>query len=868
MVYAFWVKDRFMNTMIKKVYRGIRRWLWIFVLLPFVVVDLDPTVSYARQDGDILINVQAGYDGYFRPNNWTPIQVTVENNGDRDIQGTLQIRTQSSLIAQERTFQSPFFVRVGNARTEFVYVTLENNVSEFVVELLDNDGLVVETTTSSIDQIRNRDNLFVVITEAPELVLMTERNIGAGDNFQANWTIDDLPAEADALRSVDVIMFYDMRTGRLSVDQQAALANWVHGGGHLIVHGGAGTSWQFAQTYLADVLPTEPQGSTTVDSLEGLGRFVGFPSDALAANEEGQGYIVTSNTPKPNATVMLTIDNNPVIVRGVLGDGVVDFVAVDPLSSPLGDYEATNAIWFELMSSRPSRAGWAYDFNDWEAADDAIRIVTNLDFPSVVTMLLFLLIYIVLIGPVNYVILNLFNRREFAWFTIPVFIAIFTGIAYFSGVVLRGDTATVNHLSVVQAYPNSDVARVDGLVGIFSPRRTRYDITVSDNLTLRTLPGVESVDTQLGEIPIIEEANYRVDDLPVDAGIIATFATSGYTTAPNYSGQAVWTLTDNNSVGLSGDIRLAADMPPLEDAVVLAQNSFYPIGDITSGEAVSFDFTGQWTPIFVGPSQNLFGNRSDFSENYFIGQAPPSWNSPVYSSVNCAGSNSVTIAHVMYGQEYDCDARGGTDDERINRRRALLIKAISNESNFSVGRGGDIYVFGWANAGDAESNNFGVILEDKSQDDEFENLYVLKLPVRYETSELVNNHVLPSGLMTWTTIDTEGFNAERVPYNLRLGSQDEVTFRFAPVAPFQQAEVNRVDLQVLVNGSTRQVVVRLWNWETGQWVAFDIDNTQNITLTDPQAYLGPTNALHINLRANNTAPEVFVDIVEPTFSIS
>lgn len=849
-----------------KPFQSLGRWLWLVAVLPLLF--LSTAAGPQRQDSQLQIDVKVGYDGYFRPDKWTPIQITVQNNDNRDIQGTLQVRSQSGNTAQERTFQSPFFVRFGSARTEFMYVTLENNVDEFVVELLDTDGRVIETTTVRANRIRNRDILYVVITEAPELVLLTERQLGVGTAYQANWTLDDLPVEADALRSIDVMMLYDIRTGRLSVEQQAALAAWVNSGGHLIIHGGAGTSWQFAQQYLTDLLPAELLGSTTVSSIAPLGRFTGFPSDTLDAETE-QGFIVTRNNPTADATVLLETQNIPLIVRQTRGDGVVDFVGLDPLSAPLNDYEATESIWFELVSSRPMRQSWGYDFNDWQAADDAIRIVTNLEFPSALTMIMFLLAYIVLIGPANYIVLNQIGRRELAWFTIPIFIVIFTGVAYFSGLSLRGDTATVNHLSVVQAYPNSDTARVDGLVGIFSPRRTTYDISISENMTLRTLPGIESVDTRLGEIPIQEEANYQVTNLPVDAGIVATFSTSGYTSAPDYTGRAIWTLTDTQDVGLKGEIRLANGTPDLSDAVVLAQNGFYPIGDIDAGEVVSFDFSGQWALSLTTPSQTPLGNRFDFFTTAYIpyNYNYSTWYGPNINPYVCDGGFNLTLAQVMYDQPFECDQRGGSEEDRLNRRRALLLKAINYELGQNGGRADAVYVVGWATADDTESNRYGIILEEKDQINEYENLYVLKLPVEFQTSALTRTHIVPPGLMTWTMIDTQGFNAELVPYNLRLGSQDEITFRFAPVGDLQQADVTSVTLNVIVNASSRQLDVRLWNWESGEWDAHEIISNQ-IVLTNPAVYLGPTNAIHINLRPSANTNEVFIQLVEPTLIIS
>ncbi len=197
----------------------------------------------------------------------------------------------------------------------------------------------------------------------------------------------DIPVEPDALRAVDVIMFFDVRNGRLTGEQQAAVEAWVHSGGHLIIHGGP--SWQYAQDYLNAVLPVDLEGTQTITSLTVLGEYLGHPSAELEPGD-GEGYLATRSTPRDGASVLLAVENVPLITRKHFGAGTVDFVALDPLTAPLNDYDDTDAIWFELAISVPPRPSWSYDFEDWTAANNAIHIVTGFDLPSAVQMLGFL----------------------------------------------------------------------------------------------------------------------------------------------------------------------------------------------------------------------------------------------------------------------------------------------------------------------------------------------------------------------------------------------------------------------------------------------------------------------------------------------
>lgn len=105
-------------------------------------------------------------------------------------------------------------------------------------------------------------------------------------------------------------------------------------------------------------------------------------------------------------------------------------------------------------------------------------------------MIAFILAYIVLIGPVNYWILSRFNRRALGWITIPLFIAIFTTLAWTVGFNLRGSDIIVSRQFIVQSFVGEDMARQDELIGIFSPRRETYTITAPSDTFLEILPSL------------------------------------------------------------------------------------------------------------------------------------------------------------------------------------------------------------------------------------------------------------------------------------------------------------------------------------------------------------------------------------------
>ncbi len=835
------------------------RWCIILIwgLLIFSTLGFSPP---NQNNDDIKLEIRAGYDGHYRAGQWLPLQVSVENSGP-DLIGTLQVRTETAAETTEKIYRTPITVARDTPKTIFLNIALENQRPTIVVELLDSEGRVVKSQSETLRQVRTIDILQVVVTESVTgTVDVTRREIGSGQIYQVNWSVRDIPAEAEALRAVDVLMFFDIRNARLTSEQQMALDMWVQGGGHLIIHGGPG--WQFAQDFLNDLLPTDLEGIRTVGSLSALGKYLGRPSEALEAVTE-DGYIITRNTPRPGSEVLLTVEGEPLIVRKHFGAGTVDFVGADPLTAPLADYSDTNAIWFHLIATGPPRPSWGYDLTDWDSANNAIRIVTGFSLPSALQMLGFLSLYVMLIGPLNYIVLWRLGRRELAWFTIPALILAFTVIAYFTGFSLRGNAATVNHLAVVQVWPDSDMARVDGLVGVFSPRRTTYDLGVDEDLTLRTIPGIRDVDSGIVGVPVVQDGNYHVADLPVDAGIVASFTTSGYIPAPQIDGEATWTLTETGNVSLSG---LVTNTQPfaLKDVVILAKDGFAVIGDLESGQSDDFKVVIE----VLEPTLLPLGNRRDYSDTpfrTFSGRPGRSGTNVPVNVYSCeAGGYNAMMAQVLYGQEYDCGAWGGSDDDRTSRRRALLLASISNEFDYSGGRAGDVYMVGWA-----EAPAFDVQLEGTDQVNRYETLYIFKLPVDFHTDPAAAEPIIPPGFMTWTLVDNENqFSSASTPYGLFVTGNEQVTFLFVPVADLQSERVVRLELLVDVAGSNNMLDLLIWNWDQGQWMLADLTFDQNLLrLNRPSAYLGPNNEILVQIQASDIAEEVSLQLLEPTMYI-
>src|SRR5690606_39342700 len=100
----------------------------------------------------------------------------------------------------------------------------------------------------------------------------------------------------------------------------------------------------------------------------------------------------------------------------------------------------------------------------------ALMNMPSLDLPSLRLLAPLLLVYILVVGPFNYLVLRWQRRLELGWVTIPAITLLFSIAAYRIGYQLRGGDVIINQISTIELRPGNPVgtSSVRSFVGIFS----------------------------------------------------------------------------------------------------------------------------------------------------------------------------------------------------------------------------------------------------------------------------------------------------------------------------------------------------------------------------------------------------------------
>lgn len=815
--------------MLKRFYFG-----FVVALLFSAVGFLSPVRAQDNLSDLLSMSIEAGYDTFYRPDYWSPIRIRIENRGET-IRGNVVVRPATSGDGIEHTYSTPVELSPGE-QTLFLYITARDLAGNVRVELIDENERTILSADSPLRSLLARDSLFVVVSGTLNSRLDLSRIHPAGYNsYQVRWRIENIPDRAEGLVGVNMLIFNDVNTDELSLTQREAIRTWVIGGGHLVVMGGS--NWQSTASGLNELLPFSPTNSITTSDRTAFLHYAGDYQTAFNTD-----YPQVEGNLRENSQVILGTSELPLIIRQTLGDGTVDYVTVNLEAPPFTEWSKLSNLFLGLIASAQTPIGWKFGFSDWGSARSAVQILPGVDLlPAVLSLIAFLGAYIILIGPINYLFLRAINRRGFAWITIPIFIIVFTVLAWSVGIELRGTDARLNRITVVRAWENTNEAHIDQLIGLLAPRRGNYNLIMNDERTLRPLltpNNLFELSTPQTNIEIRQTNQFAAVDVPVDASFISAFQTSGVIEKPEITGNATW-FYRNGSPLLRGSVRNNTEIV-LTDAVILARGIVRPIGNVEADAIVTFETDA---PAIVRetamPASIEFGWADEM--NSLFATDILSRNITTRSFLNATDvfgqdlfGNDITGQFTIL-QNDQLDERA---TQIFNQRRALIASFMIDQYG-SRARGNRVFLLGWAETSPTEEN-----MGEQTYSSVDTTLYIIELDVEITPTE--DEIIISKDQFTWITLP-ESQIGNIGPSNLNTSLLDEniMAFRFTPVASAQLAEVTALTILIERTSTSLSNTLELWNWEEETWVALQIGGQSRYEVEDYGAYIGAQNAVQI-----------------------
>ncbi len=814
----------------------MKRLMVLLVMVAALLFGGDAPPAQA-QSGIVTLTINAGFGGRFRDNMWTPVLVRLENSG-APFSGTLIIRPERTR-GLTNPVSTPIELPRDAVQTFTLYVSLRSFTDNLRVEVLTPDSLIAAEAEATVSVILPRERLYVRVSDTLSSSIDLSGAVSAGQlATQTDIAAIAIPDRAVGLEAVDTLVVANADTGILSPDQRAALREWVTGGGHLIVTGGAG--YQAAAAGLLDILPFRPDSSTPSQDFGALATVAGA-GYTLDSNTE-TSLIATGTLADDAQTLAADSEGRPLIVRRLLGLGLVDYLAFDPLATPFDAWDGLPNLWLSLATSGEPRPSWASGFLNIAQGYPAIEILPGVTvLPEATAMAVFLVLYILLIGPINYFVLSRIGRRELAWVTIPAFILIFTAAAWVTGFNLRGEEIILSRLSVIESWADAPDARIRQLIGLLAPRRAQYNLALEDGRALRPLLRASGgfLSNSPNPVEIVQDDAFRAIDFPVDASFMAGFIAEGRVDVPDING-SLTVLEGRVSESWRGSIQnnLPTD---LTDVVLLSRHGAYQLdgGSLAAGELRVIDtdiaYTGdnrtpatavQYAVGFAVPSQFRYTVRGR-AENF----------GPETTIRDIVGDLKFSTG-IYYG------LTGAYLDQTLTQteaRRQLFLSNFMLDQFAANGRGDSVYLVGWSEVAPTTEQITG--RGWRSVDS---TLYIIELTVTRQPSSGTITTLRPDQF-TWLTVSDEGAT-DSSPNSIQYFSDGALAYRFTPIPSKQLAQVNSLTLVIEeTNVAFANVELSLFDWRLGEYVAVELQGART-RIPNPARFIGPMNAVQVEIR--------------------
>lgn len=416
----------------------------------------------------------------------------VLKNPGRDITGRISITTFEVKtvipfsLASGATQQFEIPASVGSISQ----MSLETNEGNFPLDFLPPE--------------RNSQGALVAVGDEKGAYRFTAKTLGKTSVAVLDANPAAMPTRFDAYAGVSVIVLghgaVRMSDESIRILRLAALKNR-----NLVFIGGPGAPWWQDERW-KDLLPAQAETSpVTVDGGQVVGSAKGQPASILKL------------TAAPDA--------NPVIKNGLVlgvsrayGLGRVSVTAFDPAASPFQSTEDRETVFAPFLdrdnvpepeseappAPRRRRGGRFGPRYMSPVPNDPFKI----DLPAAGDVALILVVYAVLVAPVNLLLLRRINRPEWAWLTVPLLSGTAAALILLKSQSLYKNGASTAVQGSVTLTQGQELGVAQGVSDVFFPNAGLHPVPV-DNLLALTSYSSGSTFGAAEPLTVLDDGRHR-----------------------------------------------------------------------------------------------------------------------------------------------------------------------------------------------------------------------------------------------------------------------------------------------------------------------------------------------------------------------
>ncbi|UXJ69684.1 hypothetical protein [Lysinibacillus fusiformis] len=386
--------------------------------------------TQAQAAAPLEVKATAGISGKAKYQSVVPLQVTVKNNG-ADFSGDMAINSSNSYEAAS-ALVVPIDIAAGEEKTFTFYLDglADNGYSDadlfafYEGNIEKGKKIAYKGTKRLQSNFLDPTSTFVyTLTEKSDRLsallrlssFVPQNNV---EIFNINQLKDyTFPEDEQGLAMANVIVVDEVAIADLAQKQQEALLKWVQDGGTLFL--GASDQIDATAGVFKDYLPMSLSQEMTSISAETLTKLSG-------GGIFTQPISIHTATNHKESLPVLTENNVVLASKKKIGSGEIIQTAFSLGDQPLASMDGYAALLAKIIDiqSISQQGMMSQGQSPLDQISYELRNINEL-FPSfevsVSYMLIVIILYIIIIGPVLYFVLKKIDKREHAWWIIPVF---------------------------------------------------------------------------------------------------------------------------------------------------------------------------------------------------------------------------------------------------------------------------------------------------------------------------------------------------------------------------------------------------------------------------------------------------------------
>ena len=707
--------------------------------------NMDVHQAYAGEHKeDVTVKVSCGFDNNVKYGRYMRVTAVLNNSGG-NLAGELSL-----LIPQYDNdnimYQKNAVLAAGETKRISFDIPYTGN-DKIVVKLVDENGDIIVKKTENIAAAGISSDCLVGVLSDDFSSLSYLRGV---NRRLIPFDAEQLPDTVQGLDSLDVLIVDNFDTGSLSVDQYDAVTGWVENGGTLVLGTGsaaAKTLSAFKEVYLT-------------------GRIGELGPDGVLDISLADAGVVTRDKERVYHQKEAKGRGNVQIISYMLSDqSRIDSI---PGQAELGDTIAANlSDYKEAQLGKEQSQGMWYD-------DSIMRNIGSLadgKLPSAGKYAVILAVYILLAGPVLYLILKKKDKRNLMWVMVPALSVIFAlGIYIFSSDT-RINKPFAGYLSILTVTDDkSDVVLEETDFSITAPYNKNYQIVLDNQyqITPESRNGYYGYQQKESVSGYRRAVKYDADKVILEVRDTAAFtpvyfSSSGKRTLDiKYNYDLV-----NTDFSLKGTFSNQMDFD-IRDAYIFSNNTLTEVGDLKAGSTVNVD---NGTKYLASSGEQIYQNDILYSMTggYRYDNMQDNQRMKYYALEKCLYQDFDKMSYTSYLLGFvEDDISGGLTDQLNMETSGLTVLLLPlSVSNYYNGRDmiTDIYSYGRRTDNTAYSGNTGsryMQFEEELYEYDFDGDTVTGL---YYLSEWNNE---------FDSVDKTGFYGTVSAYNYDSGQYDVI----------------------------------------------------------------------------------------------